>query len=113
MAGEILPIHDRFLIKEPTLIRSISRTGALTGGLVVLALAASTVRAGEIPPEYRATVNKGLEWMAKQQSKDGHWEAFGGQYPMTMTALGGMSLLCEGSTIREGKYKDNIRRATD
>ena len=30
-----------------------------------------------------------------------------------MTALGGMSLLMEGSTIREGKYKDNIKRATD
>src|SRR5262249_25820397 len=28
-----------------------------------------------------------------------------------MTALGGMALLCEGSTIREGKYRDNIRRA--
>jgi len=30
-----------------------------------------------------------------------------------MTALGGMSLLCEGSTIREGKYRDNIRRAVN
>ena len=30
-----------------------------------------------------------------------------------MTALGGMSLLMEGSTIREGKYRDNIRRAAD
>src|SRR5262249_9782151 len=49
----------------------------------------------------------------KQQHRDGHWEAFGGQYPVTMTALGGMSMLMEGSTIREGKYKDHIRRAVD
>src|SRR3974377_683844 len=67
----------------------------------------------EIPQEYRASIAKGLEWLSKQQAKDGHWEAFGGQYPMTMTALSGMALLMEGSTIREGKYKDNIRRAVD
>ena len=30
-----------------------------------------------------------------------------------MTALGGMALLMEGSTIRDGKYADNIRRACD
>jgi hypothetical protein len=76
-------------------------------------LAGAGARAEETPAEYRAAVKKGLEWMARNQSKDGHWEAFGGQYPVTMTALGGMCLLMEGSTIREGRYKDNIRRATD
>jgi hypothetical protein len=86
---------------------------ALLGGLALLALGTTTARADEIPPEYRATVKKGLEWLAKQQAKDGHWEAFGGQYPVTMTAISGMALLMEGSTIREGKYKDNIRRAAD
>ena len=30
-----------------------------------------------------------------------------------MTGLAGIALLMEGSTIREGKYKDNIRKATD
>lgn len=68
--------------------------------------------AEDIPQEYRDTVRKGLEWMVQQQSRDGHWEA-NGQYPITMTALGGMSLLMQGSTIREGKYKENIRRAVD
>jgi hypothetical protein len=63
--------------------------------------------------EYRATVQKGLEWMARNQHKDGHWEAFGGQYPVTMTALGGMTMLMQGSTMREGKYKDHIRHAVD
>ena len=33
--------------------------------------------------------------------------------PITMTGIGGMAMLMEGSTIREGKYKDNIRRAVD
>src|SRR4051812_672514 len=85
----------------------------LLGGLVLLAAPAQRVRADEIPAEYKAAITKGLAWMVQQQHKDGHWEAFGAQYPVTMTALGGMSFLMEGSTIREGKYRDNIRRAVD
>jgi hypothetical protein len=61
--------------------------------------------------KYKQAVTKGLEWLAKQQSKDGHFEAFNGQYPVTMTAMAGMAMLMEGSNIREGKYRDNIRRA--
>ncbi len=86
---------------------------AIVAGLGLLLGMGQPARADETPAEYRSAVQKGLEWMARNQSKDGHWEAFGGQYPVTMTALGGMSLLMEGSTIREGKYKDNIRRAAD
>src|SRR5213079_2106497 len=32
---------------------------------------------------------------------------------VTMTAISGMAMLMEGSTIREGKYRDHIRRAVD
>ena len=70
-------------------------------------------RGDTVPQEYREMIKKGLDWMVKNQAKDGHWEAFGGQYPVTMTALGGLALLMEGSTIREGKFRDNIRRAVD
>jgi hypothetical protein len=69
--------------------------------------------AEELSAEVKAAVQKGLDWMYKNQSPDGHWEAFGGQYPITMTALGGMTFLMEGSTIREGKYADRIRKAVD
>src|ERR1700731_927918 len=100
-------------MKEPTRMRSTFHLGVLAGGLALLGLGVNTVRAEEIPADYRETVRKGLEWMAKNQNKDGHWEAFGGQYPVTMTGMGGMCMLMEGSTIREGKYKDNIRRAVD
>src|SRR5437870_11817613 len=70
-------------------------------------------RAEDLPPEVRAAVDKGLTWLAKNQAPDGHWEANGGQYPTTMTALAGMALLMEGSTIRDGKYADKIRKAVD
>ena len=91
-------------------------TGAAgLGGLALLGVGAgaSKTRADEIPAEFRPCVEKGLEWVAKNQSKDGHWEAFGGQFPLTMTGLSGMALLMQGSTLREGRYKDNIRRAVD
>jgi hypothetical protein len=69
--------------------------------------------AEEIPEKYREVVAKGLEYLAKQQQRDGHWDANGGQYPTSMTALAGMALLMEGSTIRDGKYAEHIRKAVD
>ena len=93
------------------------RTGYVLGALTCgfLLLGASSARAdGGVPVKYRPTVKKALEWLVSQQNKrDGHWEAQGGQYPVTMTALGGMALLCEGSTVRAGKYAKNIRLARD
>ncbi len=81
--------------------------------LLPMVLFVPGLRADEMSAEQRKAVQKGLDWLAKNQHKDGHWEAFGGQYPVTMTGISGMALLMEGSTIREGKYKDNIRRAVD
>jgi hypothetical protein len=83
---------------------------AFCGGLWFLA--APPAPADEIPDKYRETVRKGLEWLAKQQHKDGHWDTNGG-YPIAMTALAGMALLMEGSTLRGGKYEDHLRRATE
>lgn len=74
---------------------------------------ARPVQADEIPEKYKENVRRGLEWLVKQQYKDGHWGANGDQYPVSMTALSGMALLMEGSTIREGKYSPNIRKAAD
>jgi hypothetical protein len=86
---------------------------ALACTLLIPAWGAGRARADELDPQYKACVEKGLEWLAKNQNRDGHWEAPGGQYPVTMTALGGMCLLMEGSTIREGKYADKIRRTVE
>jgi len=85
-------------------------SGAVCG--LVLAVVPRTA-AEEIPEKYRETVKKGLEYLVKQQFKDGHWGANGDQYPVSMTALAGMALLMEGSTIREGKYSSSIRRCAD
>jgi hypothetical protein len=88
-------------------------SGLLRSALAFLLLFAPAARADEMTPEQRKAVRKGLDYLAKNQAKDGHWEALGAQYPVTMTGISGMAMLMEGSTIREGRYKDNIRRATD
>jgi hypothetical protein len=75
--------------------------------------AGQPLRADEIPQTYQNSVNKGLDWLAKAQVRDGHWEAGGGAYPVAMTGMSGVALLMEGSTLRQGKYADNLRRATD
>jgi hypothetical protein len=75
--------------------------------------AAPRVSADEPSPEVKKATDKGLAWIAKNQAPDGHWEANGGQYPTTVTSLAGMALLMEGSTMRDGKYANNIRKAVD
>jgi prenyltransferase beta subunit len=76
-------------------------------------LAVPVVRAEDLSARDREVIHKGLEYLKKQQARDGHWEANGGQFSSAMTALAGTALLMEGSTIREGPYADNIRRAVD
>src|SRR4051794_15998342 len=45
--------------------------------------------AEDLQPRFRAVVDKGLDYLAKNQARDGHWEGNGGQYPTTITALCG------------------------
>src|SRR5262245_23443748 len=84
----------------------------LLGGFCAL-VAAVPSRAEDLSPKHQTVVDKGWKWLAGQQHRDGHWEANGGQYPVAMTAMAGMALLMEGSTIREGKYSQNIRKAVE
>jgi hypothetical protein len=58
-------------------------------------------------------VERGLQWLKKNQDRDGHWEAQGGNYKSAMTALAGMCFLMEGSTLREGRYSEQVRKAVD
>jgi len=63
-------------------------------------------------PRVRRVVGQGLDWLAYNQHHLGHWTAQG-RYPTAMTALAGIAMLCEGSTVTQGKYSENIRRAVD
>ena len=92
---------------------------ALTAWLVNLP---SSSQADEIPEKYRGTVAKGLEYLVKNQHRDGHWEGDDGKHPVAMTGLVGIALLMEGArpnerfaseTILKRKYSAEIRKAAD
>lgn len=76
-------------------------------------LAAPAVAQPRKQTDVEATIDKGLEYLKRIQSGDGHWEATGGQYPTSMTGMAGMAMLMEGSTVREGKYSDQLRKAVN
>jgi hypothetical protein len=93
-------------------------TLACSRGCFVLALSlVSALTAGapaaDTDPQVERTVNRGLEWLASHQSRIGHWTAMNGQYPTAMTGMAGIALLCEGSTLTQGKYAPNLRKAVD
>lgn len=77
------------------------------------AILAVTAAKGADQRRVERVVERGLEWLARTQARDGHWSANGGRYPTAMTGLAGIALLCEGSTTTQGKYAENISRAVD
>ena len=79
--------------------------------IVLVSLFTASAWADDVPEKYQPAVKKGLEWLVKQQHKDGRWTAQGDQYPIAMTAFAGMALLAEGSTASKGKYAEPIRKA--
>jgi hypothetical protein len=66
-----------------------------------------------LEPRVQKVVDRGLDWLANNQSRLGSWSANEGRYPSAMTALAGTAMLCEGSTTTQGKYAKNIRSAVD
>lgn len=80
---------------------------------MVLQWLSSAVQAEKLDAHSEQVIAGGLDWLASQQSRLGHWTARDDRYPTAMTALAGIALLCEGSTTTQGKYSANIRRAVD
>jgi hypothetical protein len=98
----------------------------LAGSLVAMAAwlvqVPNPVQADDIPEKYRDTVRKGLEFLIKNQHKDGHWEGDDGSHPVAMTGLVGIALLMEGNRqliegdgpkISHGKHVDNLWKAVN
>lgn len=88
----------------------IAPTIAVAGILAGLAAAS---RAADRDPEVSRAVSRGLDYLAREQRRQGYWEANLGQYRVAMTALAGIAFLSEGSTTTRGKYAVNVSRAVD
>lgn len=84
---------------------------ATLGAGLTLGPAASRAQAAKRNPKWEESIDRGLKWVARTQSRLGHWTA--GNYPTAMTALAGTGLLCSGSTTTQGPYTKQISRAVD
>jgi hypothetical protein len=62
-------------------------------------------------PDVSPSVRNGLKWLAQQQKADGSWADLNSTLPTTITALSGLALLMEGSTLKNGTYAPNLRKA--
>ena len=92
----------------------MTRRAMLASAAGVLFAPLTHLSAAEPKVDVQDSIRKGLEYLAKTQNKsDGNWEALGGAYPTTITGLAGMAFLLEGSTMREGKYSQNIKKAVE
>jgi len=95
----------------------VKRIAPALAALVALAAAARAaeprVRPELVTPEAERAIHKGLEFLARTQSRAGAWHARGTGYPTAMTSLAGLALMASGSTPTEGPYAANVRRAVN
>ena len=98
----------------PPMMRMNRRSTLLMLSLIgATALMSAAPAAASIEnPRVRKVVSEGLDWLAYNQHKLGHWKAQG-RYPTAMTALAGLAFLWKAPRPRQGKYSENIRRAVD
>ena len=68
----------------------------------------------EITPASREAVERGLDWLARQQQADGSFgrqDSFGAR--SGITALSGLAFMSAGNLPGRGKYGQNVQRAVD
>ena len=93
----------RYALKS---LAAISAGSLLPGGL-------QSASASQYEPAWQTAIDKGLNWLANEQSARGRWVSAQRTYPTALTALGGTALLASGSTTTQGPYARKIRLAID
>jgi hypothetical protein len=67
--------------------------------------------ATELPPDARDAIDRGIDWLARKQRRNGSWAA--DAYELPVTALCGLALLANGSTPVSGPHADKVRQAAE
>ncbi len=82
---------------------------------VLLMTASGAVSADSVEGKKKVdeAVSRGLEFLVREQRRQGYWEVGSGNYRIAMTAMSGIALASEGSTTTRGKYASNISHAVD
>ena len=99
------------LPRQPNRRQALSWLAALAGGSLTWGVNPRRSRAAQLDANTERSIERGLQWVARTQSRLGHWTAQ--SYPTAMTALAGTALLCSGSTTTQGPFAPQIRRAVD
>jgi hypothetical protein len=63
----------------------------------------------EITPQSREALDRGLQWLARNQGPKGNWDS----NDLGLVSLGALAFLADGHTPGRGPYGDNVQRAID
>jgi hypothetical protein len=96
------------LLDRRTFLKGAAMTGALAAPAPLRAALLQDSPFIEILPEQVGAVKRGLDFMAKIQSRRGH---VGVQAPLAFTALAGLAWMAGGSTPTRGPYAVNVMNA--
>ncbi len=97
------------MIDRRTFLKGAALTGALAAPAPLrAALLQDPSPFIEVLPEQIAAVKRGLDFLAKIQSRSG---AIGHQAPLAFTSLAGLSWMAGGSTPTRGPYANNVMNA--
>jgi hypothetical protein len=109
-----MPSHIRFAFQSLVSVMVLAFIASPSHSMDDDLVSKQELETQRITAKYRQNVEAGLQWLAKNQARDGHWEvAPGGAHPIPMTALAGLALLSEGSTMSQGKYSREIELAVE
>ena len=94
-------------------MKTVSQTIALTALLSIGARAQEVVYPPGVNKQVHEAIERGLEWLSRNQANDGSWRNSGGYgtYPAAMTGLAGMAFIAGGSTPTRGRYWNEVRRS--
>lgn len=102
--------NDRAISHHALTRRGLLRSALAAGALATLSSPAR-LDAADRDPRWDETVEKGLQWLSRNQSSRGQWNTQ--VYPTALAALAGTAMICSGSTTTQGPYAREIARATD
>jgi hypothetical protein len=105
--------HENSVDRRAFLRRSLGTLAgtAVLGNQCLRPTPALALAANGRDPSWEATTRRGLDYLARTQSSRGQWNT--PPYPVALSALAGLAMLCSGSTSTQGPYAKHIARTTD